>query len=76
MSYFVICGDGDLRNDLIKKNQKVKNLIFPGYVTATQIIELLNISSIGLCPYKPKKIFISKFLVKQLNISQVVCRYL
>ena len=64
---FVICGDGDLRNDIIKKSKKLRNIIFPGYVTATQIKELLNISSIGLCPYKPKKAFLNSIPGKAIE---------
>ena len=63
----VICGDGDLSKSLRERSKNSNNIIFPGYMSAEQINELLNRSHIGLCPYIPKKAFLDSIPGKAIE---------
>ena len=67
---FIICGDGELRNDLIEKSYNIENIIFPGWVDNEKKIESIALrSSIAIAPYKNYKNFID-------NIPNKIIDYL
>lgn len=47
----VICGNGEKAEVLKKKANSLNNVLFPGWVSASQIKALLRISDIGIAPY-------------------------
>ena len=51
---FVICGTGDMLNNLIYKTQKIRNVVFPGFVSAAKISVLMQLSDFGLCAFLSK----------------------
>lgn len=61
---FVLAGDGDERDRLLKQVEDLPNVVAPGWLTAKQVSALLQASALGLMPYKdaapqglPNKIF-------------------
>lgn len=61
---FVLAGDGDERQSLMKRIRSLRNVVAPGWLTANQIATLLEASTLGLMPYReaapqglPNKIF-------------------
>lgn len=54
----IICGSGDNEVKLRELSKNNENIIFPGYINAIQIKQLLRISHFGLCPYIPKEMFL------------------
>ena len=66
---FIICGDGELRNDLIEKSYNIENIIFPGWVDNEKIESIALRSSIAIAPYKNYKNFID-------NIPNKIIDYL
>lgn len=48
---FVLCGTGDRLERHRKQAQELDNVLLPGWVNATQIWELMQMSSIALAPY-------------------------
>lgn len=48
---FVIGGAGENEDSLRQQGGHLKNLIFPGWVNATQIRTLLNMADVGIAPY-------------------------
>lgn len=54
----ILCGSGDNENKLKELSKDNDNIIFPGYINAIQINQLLKISHFGLCPYIPKEMFL------------------
>ncbi|HDR8072375.1 TPA: glycosyltransferase family 4 protein [Bacillus cereus] len=49
---FVLCGNGDNHLKYKKKAKDCQNIIFPGWINASNIRALMNMSKIGLAPYK------------------------
>lgn len=49
---FVICGNGESLPGLEASTEQMDNISFPGWVNQREIQALLQISSIGLAPYK------------------------
>jgi glycosyltransferase involved in cell wall biosynthesis len=64
---FIICGSGDKFSYLVDRSKNIKNIYFPGFVTASQIKALMDISSFGLCPYVPKKAFLNSIPGKAIE---------
>lgn len=52
---FVICGSGDMLNDLKIKTRNVRGIKFPGFVNESEIQVLMNNSNMGLCAYYPSE---------------------
>lgn len=49
---FIICGDGELFDDIKKKSISLNNVILPGWVNRTQIEAIASISTAAICPFK------------------------
>ncbi|WP_100618257.1 glycosyltransferase family 4 protein [Bacillus cereus] len=49
---FVLCGNGDNHLKYQQKAQDCPNIIFPGWINASDIRTLMDMSKIGLAPYK------------------------
>lgn len=49
---FVVCGDGDKREDFMEEAKDVPEIVFPGWCNNNQIRSLFAIGSVGLYPYK------------------------
>ncbi len=62
----VICGTGD-KLDSLKKQSKNSNVYFPGYISAIEIKSLMSISDYGICPYKPKQMFLDSIPGKAIE---------
>ena len=43
------------------------NVVFPGYMSASQIKSLMNICDYGLCPYIPKEAFLNSMPGKAIE---------
>ena len=56
---FILCGTGDKLENLKRMNGDNPNVVFPGYMSASQIKALMNICDYGLCPYIPKEAFLN-----------------
>jgi len=54
---FVICGDGEGLEILVKKFGRLKNTLFAGWVNSPQIWGLMQRSQMGILPYKQTKDF-------------------
>ena len=54
----ILCGSGDNEIKLKELSKDTEDIIFPGYINAIQIKQLLKISHFGLCPYIPKEMFL------------------
>jgi len=63
----VLCGEGDDKENLIEKASISKNIIFPGWVGAGEIQALLEISSIGLAPYRDRFDFLASIPTKAIE---------
>ncbi len=48
---FVICGAGQKSSLLEEEAKNLNNMIFPGWINASQILTLLQIADVGICPY-------------------------
>jgi glycosyltransferase involved in cell wall biosynthesis len=48
---FVLCGDGVKLEEFKIKASGIKNIIFPGWIDASQIWTLMRLSKIGILPY-------------------------
>jgi glycosyltransferase involved in cell wall biosynthesis len=48
---FVLCGDGVKLEEFKIKACGIKNIIFPGWINASQIWTLMRLSKIGILPY-------------------------
>jgi len=55
---FVICGTGDLLEPYRKQAIDCKNVILPGWVGASEIKTLMNMSIAGLAPYHSRRDFL------------------
>jgi len=55
---FIICGDGDLREQFENMAADLPNVLFPGWVDRVQIRALMEISKLGLAPYYPSQDFL------------------
>ena len=55
---FVICGRGENLEVYRKKAQGCDNIVFPGWVDTPQIRALMEISSVGLLPYRSRADFV------------------
>lgn len=64
---FILCGTGDNLENLKRINGDNLNVVFPGYMSASQIKSLMNICDFGLCPYIPKKAFLSSIPGKAIE---------
>ena len=49
---FIFCGDGENRDELMKKSSNYENIIFPGWVNQKQSLYLHKISQLSIIPYK------------------------
>lgn len=49
---FVICGDGDNATRYKEVSRHLKNVLFPGWVDHKKIRSLMQLSCIGIAPYK------------------------
>jgi glycosyltransferase involved in cell wall biosynthesis len=49
---FIICGEGELTQDLLKKATKYPNVILPGWVDRSQIDSLAMMSTATIAPFK------------------------
>jgi glycosyltransferase involved in cell wall biosynthesis len=49
---FIICGDGESMPQIKEKAKDLNNIFFPGWINQTSIHSLLEISSVGLAPYR------------------------
>ncbi|EJR93391.1 hypothetical protein IKE_05882 [Bacillus cereus VD196] len=49
---FVLCGSGDNHLKYKQKAKDCPNIIFPGWINSSNIRALMNISKLGLAPYK------------------------
>jgi glycosyltransferase involved in cell wall biosynthesis len=54
---FVICGSGDNMNVYREMAIDLDNVLFPGWMGATEIWTLMQLSSIGLAPYRSSTSF-------------------
>ena len=54
---FIICGDGELRKNLIKKTKYMKNIYFTSWIDKKKIDAIAKRSSIAVAPYKNIKNF-------------------
>lgn len=48
---FVVCGAGQKLSLLEEEAKNLSNIIFPGWINASQILTLLQIADVGICPY-------------------------
>ena len=64
---FVICGSGDKLNDLINRTQEFHNVIFPGFVSASQISSLMQKSDFGLCAFLAKENYLNAIPGKSIE---------
>jgi glycosyltransferase involved in cell wall biosynthesis len=55
---FVICGEGDLKQQFEDLARDVPTVLFPGWVDRGQIRALMEMSSLGLAPYLPSSDFL------------------
>lgn len=65
---FILCGDGSSLDCLKVKAEAVPNVVFPGRVDLPQIKALMELSALGLAPYKNTLNF-------QLNIPNKIFEY-
>lgn len=65
---FVLCGDGSSLNEWRVKARGLNNLLFPGRVDLPQIKALMELSAVGLAPYRNTLNF-------QLNIPNKIFEY-
>lgn len=63
----ILCGSGDKEASLKQSATKLKGLILPGYMGASEIHALLEISDIGLCPYNVNKAFLGSIPGKAIE---------
>jgi glycosyltransferase involved in cell wall biosynthesis len=54
---FIICGDGELKEYLIKNSKGLENIKFTGWIDINKINSIANRSSIAIAPYKNLKNF-------------------
>ena len=64
---FILCGTGDKVEELKKLNSGHSNIVFPGYMSASQIKALMLISDYGICPYIPKEAFLNSIPGKAIE---------
>lgn len=53
----IMCGDGDKKEEYERKTRDYDNIIYPGYITQSQIEALMEISVAGLVPYNMNVFF-------------------
>lgn len=56
---FIVCGTGERGTSIEKMAQGLKNVLFSGWVNATQIRALLELADIGIAPYVKSVNYIS-----------------
>ena len=49
---FIICGEGELTDEIKRKSYGLKNVIFPGWVDRSKVEALATISIAAICPFK------------------------
>jgi glycosyltransferase involved in cell wall biosynthesis len=54
---FIICGEGELKEYLMKNSKGLENIIFTGWIDINKINSIANRSSIAIAPYKNLKNF-------------------
>jgi glycosyltransferase involved in cell wall biosynthesis len=64
---FVICGSGDKLQDIKNKTKLFKNVIFPGFVSASKISSLMKLSDFGLCAFLPKENYLNAIPGKSIE---------
>jgi glycosyltransferase involved in cell wall biosynthesis len=65
---FILCGDGSSLAEFRRKTKGLSNLLFPGRVNLPQIKALMELSAVGLAPYRNTLNF-------QLNIPNKIFEY-
>ena len=65
---FVLCGDGSALESYRKQAAGMANVLFPGFVDVPEIKALMELSAIGLAPYRDIENF-------QLNVPNKVFEY-
>lgn len=65
---FVLCGNGDNYERYQAKAVNCKNVIFPGWIGAAEILSLMRISDVGLAPYRSRKDFIASIPTKAVEL--------
>ena len=55
---FIICGEGDLKEQFEDMARDVPTVSFPGWVDRVQIRALMELSQMGLAPYYPSRDFL------------------
>lgn len=66
---FVLCGTGDQWQSVKESAAGLPNIIFPGYVDPSQVWTLMDLSKVGLAPYRNIKNFTT-------NLPNKVSEYL
>jgi glycosyltransferase involved in cell wall biosynthesis len=66
---FVICGKGEYYEKFRKAAGRLRNAVFPGWVGANEIWELMRIADVGLAPIKSNKNYVG-------NIPNKIGEYL
>ena len=61
---FIICGDGDRKEELERELKHKKNIFFPGWIEYDKILALKKISIATLAPYRNTSDFQMRFLIK------------
>jgi glycosyltransferase involved in cell wall biosynthesis len=70
---FIIAGDGPLRNSLMRESIDFPNIIYPGWISSVQQIELANRSILAIAPWHSRKDFemsIPNKLIDALRLSK------
>jgi glycosyltransferase involved in cell wall biosynthesis len=64
---FVLCGAGDSLEKYRGQAQGLRNVIFPGWVTAAEIWALMRASLVGLAPYRSRSDFVASIPNKSIE---------
>jgi glycosyltransferase involved in cell wall biosynthesis len=64
---FIICGSGDKLDELKSNLLENDHILFPGFVSASQIRVLMEKSHIGLCAYYPKESYLNSIPGKAIE---------
>lgn len=63
----IVCGSGDKLQYMKDATKGIDNIVYPGFVSASQISALMNISQIGLCAYFPKESYMNSIPGKAIE---------
>lgn len=64
---FVICGDGDRRNEYEAASMGLNNIVFPGRIGAAEIWVLMRRACVGLAPYYSTPNFVANLPNKPIE---------